>query len=180
MSGPPQGVDRLLALDEIRELALRYASALHDGDVEAMVELFVPDARFGPYGSGPDALRAITSEAIEGSRFIVLLVTNHLVDLVSAEEARGEVWSLCFTHNVGLDYVEQVVKYEDRYAKVGGSWRFVHRRHRLLFGRSPQPSPFSQDPANWPRKQIGVGDLALESEAFRSWYETTRTQGYEA
>ena len=163
-------VDQLVARGHIEQLAIRYAAALAHRDVEAMVELYVDDAQFGPYGEGPEALRQLTRESLDGAQLIVLLTSNHLIQFDSPEHAHGEVWAHCFAHTVSDGYVEQLVKYEDRYACVDGVWRFARRRHRLLFGRSPRPSPFDQDPADWPTRQIGVGDLALSSEPFARWY----------
>jgi hypothetical protein len=171
VSARDRALDALLARDDIRELPLRYAAALNRGDVEAMVELFAPGARFGRYGEGHEALRALTRDSVEGAHVIVVLVANHLIDLVSPDEATGEVWAQAISHTEADGYVEQVVKYEDRYVRLDGAWRFARRRHRLLFGRSPVPSPLEQAPAEWPERQVGVGDLALESDAFARWYE---------
>lgn len=169
-----RALDELLARDEIRDLALRYAAALHEADVEAMVDLFVPHARFGPYGEGPDALRALTRASLEGAHVIVLLVANHRIDLDGADRATGVVWSQAVTHTEADGHVEQIVRYDDRYVRHGGGWRFERRKHRLLYGRTVQPSPFAQAPAEWPTRQVGVGDLALDSPAFAAWYRAER------
>jgi hypothetical protein len=163
-------LERLVALDEIRQLPLLYARAVERRDVEAMVGLFAADARFGEHGTGPDALRRLMAELMEDSVVAVILVANHLVELEGADAARGEVWALCLAQSED-GYVEQLLRYEDRYRREDGRWRFLHRRHRLWFGRAQSPSPFEQPAAEWPRSQVGVGDVPLADSRFRQWWE---------
>lgn len=163
-------LDRLTALEEIRRLPLRYAKAIERRDVDAMVTLFASDARFGTYGTGPDAVRRLMGELMSDSLVAVILVANHLVDLESSDEARGEVWALCMAQS-GDDFVEQLLRYDDRYRREKGEWRFLHRRHRLWYGAADRSSPFEQPAAEWPRSQIGVGDVPLADERFLQWWE---------
>ncbi len=169
-------LERLLALDEIRRLPLRYAKAIEQRDVDAMVRLFASDARFGEYGTGPDGVRRLMTETMSDNLVAVILVTNHLVELDADDAAHGEVWALCAAQS-GDDYVEQLLRYEDRYRREDGEWRFLHRRHRLWFGARRSPSPFEQPAADWPRSQVGVGDVPLADERFRSWWEARTRDG---
>lgn len=169
-------LERLVALDEIRTLPVRYAKAIEQRDVEAMVGLFTADARFGPYGTGPDGVRRLMTETMTDSLVAVILVTNHLVHLDAPDAAHGEVWALCAAQNGG-DYVEQLLRYDDRYRREGGEWRFLHRRHRLWFGARRSPSPFEQPAADWPRSQVGVGDVPLADERFRQWWDARVRDG---
>jgi len=164
-------LERLVALEEIRTLPVRYAKAVEQRDVEAMVGLFAADARFGEYGTGPEGVRRLMTETMSDSLVAVILVTNHLVQMDAPDAARGEVWALCAAQNGG-DYVEQLLRYDDRYRREDGEWRFLHRRHRLWFGARRRPSPFAQPAADWPRAQVGVGDVPLADARFRAWWET--------
>ncbi|MBM3658060.1 MAG: nuclear transport factor 2 family protein [Actinobacteria bacterium] len=163
-------LERLVALEEIRTLPVRYAKAIEQRDVEAMVGLFASDARFGSYGTGPEGVRRLMRETMSDNLVAVILVTNHLVELDAPDAARGEVWALCAAQS-GDEYVEQLLRYEDRYRREGGAWRFLHRRHRLWFGTRRTPSPFEQPAADWPRSQVGVGDVPLADERFREWWD---------
>ena len=58
-------LEAMLARDAIRELPLRYAKAIETRDVDAMAELFAADARFGDYGTGPDACRRLMADTME-------------------------------------------------------------------------------------------------------------------
>ena len=51
------GVERLLAYEEIRQLAARYALAVDSRDLDALMELFVEDVKVTPGRRGRAALR---------------------------------------------------------------------------------------------------------------------------
>jgi hypothetical protein len=169
----PSGLDRLLALEEIRRLPVSYAVAIEGRDVDAMASLFSPAARFGPWGEGEAGLRALMTETMASSIFAVILVANHLVDFDDADHAHGQVWARCYAQSDPGDFVEQLIKYEDTYERVDGRWLFLRRRHRLWFG-APAPSPFDQAPAEWPASQTGVGDVPLADPLFAAWYSRRR------
>ncbi|ORV86213.1 nuclear transport factor 2 family protein [Mycolicibacterium iranicum] len=167
-------LDDLLARDAIRALPLRYAAAIESRDVDAMAELFSPDARFGDYGDGPDGLRTLMSRSLNDSIFAVILVANHLIDLHDAEHASGQVWALCHAQTRADGFLDQLIRYDDTYEKVGDRWLFSHRRHRLWYGAAHEKSPLDQPPANWPRSQVGVGDIPLADPRFAAWWESRR------
>lgn len=168
------GVAGLLARDEIRELPLRYAAAIERRDVAAMAELFSPRARFGDYGDGPDGLRALMADSLADTLFAVILVANHLIDLHDGINATGQVWAHCHAQTGAEGFVEQLIRYDDRYEKVNGRWLFAHRKHRLWYGSAHERSPLDQPPAHWPHSQTGVGDIPLADPEFRAWWEARR------
>jgi uncharacterized protein (TIGR02246 family) len=160
----------LVARDEIRQLAYRYSAALEARDVEAMVDLYSPDARFGEYGHGPDALRGLITHSLDGSVFTVILVANHLIDFDDDDRAHGQVWAHCFAQTEADGFVEQLIRYDDRYERRDGRWLFSHRRHRLWYGVGHTESPLRQPAANWPANQVGVGDIPLSDNVFHAWW----------
>ncbi|BBX18057.1 hypothetical protein CRI77_15055 [Mycolicibacterium duvalii] len=175
MSAPE--VDRiaaLLARDEIRSLPVRYAAAVEARDVDAMAELFSPHARFGKHGEGPDGLRRSMADSLTGSLFAVILVANHLIDLQDESHGTGQVWAHCYAQTRADGFLEQLIRYEDRYEKLGGRWLFAHRRHRLWYGTAHERSPLAQPVANWPRSQVGVGDIPLADPEFAAWWRSVR------
>lgn len=167
-------IEALIARDEIRRLAYRYAAALEMRDVDAMADLFSPDARFGEHGAGHDGLRQLMARSLDGGVFTVLLVANHLIDLDDADRAHGQVWAHCYAQTRAEGFVEQLIRYEDRYERRDGRWLFRHRRHRLWYGIGHRESPLRQPAASWPAKQVGVGDIPLSDNEFRSWWEHDR------
>jgi hypothetical protein len=172
----PAGLERLLALDEIRALPLLYAVAIERRDVDAMAALFSPNASFGTWGRGDAGLRALMGDSLAASVFAVILVANHLIELDGQDRATGEVWARCYAQNDPGGFVEQLIKYEDTYERVDGRWLFLRRRHRLWFGVDVAPSPLDQRAADWPARQVGVGDLPLADPVFAAWYAARPTR----
>lgn len=120
------------------------------------------------------------SASLDAGVFAVILVANHLVELEAGDRAHGQVWAQCFAQTHADGFVEQLIKYEDRYELYGGRWLFQHRRHRLFYGVSRRTSPLMQEAASWPRNQIGVGDLPLTDPVFTDWWRSnaaTRIDG---
>jgi len=171
MSGAPDSLEDLLALEQIRRLPLEYSVAIERRDVDHMARLFSPNARFGSHGTGEAGLRALMGASMATSVMAVILVANHLVDLDGPSRARGQVWARCYAQAEPDGFTEQVITYVDDYERVDGRWLFLRRRHRLWFGAVVEPSPLDQAPANWPARQVGVGDLPLEDPVFRRWWE---------
>ena len=167
-------IEALIAREEIRSLPIRYAAAVEARDVDAMAELFSPHARFGSYGEGPDGLRRLMTDSLTGSLFAVILVANHLIDLHDDSHGSGQVWAHCYAHTRADGFVDQLIRYEDRYEKRDGRWLFNHRRHRLWYGASHTRSPLAQPAANWPASQVGVGDIPLADPEFLAWWRSVR------
>jgi uncharacterized protein (TIGR02246 family) len=160
----------MLAREEIRELPYRYAAAVEARDVDAMARLFVPDARFGKHGSGAEGLRLLMQNSLQDSVLAVILVANHVIEFENSDHARGEVWAHCYAQTVREGFVEQLIKYDDRYARHEQRWLFSHRRHHLWYGVAHASSPLTQRPADWPSSQTGVGDVPLSDPDFVTWW----------
>ncbi|MDX1882241.1 nuclear transport factor 2 family protein [Mycolicibacterium sp. 120270] len=161
----------LLARDEIRQLPYHYAAAIESRDVDAMADLFSPNARFGEHGDGPNGLRQLMTRSLDDSVFAVILVANHIIEFDGHERASGQVWAHCYAQTRSHGFVEQLIKYQDRYERHDGRWLFLHRKHRLWYGVGHRDSPLRQPAANWPQSQVGVGDLPIADPVFRDWWE---------
>ncbi len=164
-------IERVVARDEIRQLAYRYADAIDRHDVNAMVELFVPDARFYPGGnSGPELTRRFWSDTMAQTGVTVLFVGNHLIDVDDHTDARGTVWCRGYIDDRERGFIEQMIKYVDRYRCHEGQWRFVARKHFLWYGMPTTEQPLAQPAANWPRSQIGAGSLPYDDPAWTAFW----------
>lgn len=160
-------VGRLVAKDAIRDLALRYALAMDTRDEGLMLSLWST-------GSGgvtmPDLDLGVVRDAVIpswGSRGqSVMVVANHLVTFLSRDSAEGTVYSLVRIE-LGGRLVEQQVAYRDRYVRGPDGWQFLTRRHLLAFGIAWPDNPFQAEPAGWPRRQTGSGELWPELSANR-------------
>lgn len=163
-------VERAAARDEIRQLAYRYADAVDRRDIDLMVSLFAPDARFGAYGAGPEACRRLSEESLARVGVAVLMVTNHLIDFEDAGNAYGAVWCHAHVDDHAERFIEQLIKYEDRYVLLDDGWRFARRRHLLWYGAATGRSPLDQPVANWPAQQVGRGSIPYDDPAWQAFW----------
>lgn len=163
-------VERVIARDEIRQLAYRYADAVDRRDISLMVSLFAPDARFGTYGTGKDACRRLSEESLSQVGVAVLMVANHIIDFDGTTRAHGSVWCHAHVDDHREGFIEQLIKYEDKYVLIGGQWLFARRRHLLWHGVARPPSPFDQSPAEWPARAVGRGSIPYDDPAWQEFW----------
>lgn len=156
---------RLLARDEIRELAHRYAVALDARDLDALVALFVEDVRVGRDASGREALRSDFDRQLRAIGVSILLVGNHVIDVDGDDRASGIVYCSAQIQD-GERWIRQAIRYDDDYARRDGRWLFVRRRHLLWYGVEEPRNPLDQPPAEWPKSHTGKGTLP---ESLESW-----------
>lgn len=158
-------LERLLAHDQIRQLAARYAVAVDARDLDALVALFVPDVQVGADRSGRAALRADFDRQLRAIGMSILFVGTHVIDVHDADHATGTVYCKA---EVELDgqLVHQAIVYFDDYRRVDGQWRFVRRRHELFYGAPVGTDPLGLEPARWPERAVGLG---TRPQAWASW-----------
>ena len=160
-----EAVDRLLAYEEIRQLAARYALAVDSRDLDALVALFVDDVRVGRDATGRDALRQFFDTSLRGIGVSRLSVTTHVIDLQGPDAATGSVY--CDGEIADGDrWIRQTILYRDTYARRDGRWYFVRRDHQLWYGVEQPRNPLDQPPANWPERHDGRGTVP---ECWDTW-----------
>jgi len=143
MTGGPE-IARLVAYEEIRQLAARYAVATDARDLDTLVSLFVEDVHVGRELRGREALKEFFTESLRG------------VVYCRAEVQDGDRW------------IVQAIQYRDEYSRRAGHWYFVRRKHLLWYGRDVGTNPLGLRPANWPEHHDGWGELP---EASPTWAE---------
>lgn len=173
----PPGMDPLawlVACEEIRQLASRYAILLDARDLDALVELFVPDVRAGrdPSGqalAGRSALRDSFAVQLGELGRSILSCGNHVIDVADADHATGIVSCRGEIEPLDADgtWVVQQIQYHDTYERRDGRWLFVGRRHLLWYGADMLTRPIGLAAANWPASHSGKGELP-------EWYPTWR------
>jgi hypothetical protein len=114
---------------------------------------------------GHDALRASFTEQLRGLGVTILLVGNHVIDVLDDDHATGIV-SCRGEMEMGEEWVVQAIQYHDAYERRDGRWRFVRRRHLLFYGADMLLRPIGLPPAHWPSSATGKGELP---EMFRTW-----------
>jgi hypothetical protein len=152
----------LIACEQIRQLASRYAVAMGSHDVDALAELFVPDVRVGQSRTGSDALRQDLTRQLAPLGRTILHVTNHVIDVQDHGHASGVVGTRAELE-IGGDWIIQMIQYDDTYEQRGSDWLFVRRVHRLWYGMKSESSPLGLPPANWPENAVGMGNLPSPS-----------------
>ncbi|MEM7410920.1 MAG: nuclear transport factor 2 family protein [Myxococcota bacterium] len=167
-------VERLLALEEIRQLAQRYSIYLDARDLDRLVELFTPDVRVGREARGRDALRANFDAQLRGVGITFLHVGNHAIELdPSGEKATGVVYCRGEIQQGGIDakrWIVQAIQYHDRYVRHEGHWYFERRNHLLVYGADLGTNPLSLPPAHWPRSATGMGSAPHEFETWQRFW----------
>ncbi len=166
-------VERLLAYEEIRQLAARYALAVDSRDLDALVELFVDDVRATREAKGRDALRRFFSDALRADPVSILTIGTHVINLVDRDHAFGTVYCTCEIGDEGR-WVRQAIAYEDTYERRDGQWYFVRRNHLLFYGVELPGRPLAQPEARWPARQVGRGSVPWD---WATWQEFQATKG---
>lgn len=166
-------IARLVAHDEIRLLAARYAVAVDSRDLDALVALFVPDVQVGRQATGRDALRRDFATSLANVGVTILNVGTHAIEVHDESHASGTVY--CAGEiQVGDTWVRQAILYRDTYERRDGTWLFVRRVHELWYGAVIEPNPLDQEPAHWPASATGRGTAP---ESWPTWTPFWQQQG---
>jgi len=162
-------IERLLAYEEIRQLASRYAVATDRRDIDALVALFVDDVRVGRDTYGRDALRANLANQLRDIGVSILNVGTHQIDLAGADNATGHVYCKAEIQD-GDRWIHQAIRYDDTYARRDGRWLFVRRKHLLFYGADVGVNPLTLAPANWPEHHDGIGSIPYSDPTWQSFW----------
>jgi ketosteroid isomerase-like protein len=151
-------LDRLLAYEEIRQLAARYALAMDSRDFECLAGLFVEDYRHWDGRTGRAPLREEFDRIFGATPGWVgfTQVGGHVINLLDADHAHGTLHCSAELGDRG-HWVRQKIVYEDVYERRDGTWYFVSREHHLFYGADAGDRPLDQQPAEWPKNIVGVG-----------------------
>ncbi len=158
-------LQRLLAYEDIRQLAFRYALATDSRDLDMLVGLFIEDVQVGRDRFGRAALREDLGERLHDVGITILHVTNHIIDVEDENHARGIVYCHGEIQH-GERWIVQAIQYRDKYERRDGHWYFVRRNHLLWYGAELGQNPLGLPPANWPASHTGRGTLP---ESWESW-----------
>ncbi len=153
-----QLLHKLLAYEEIRQLAAKYAAALDARRLDDLVQLFVDDVEVGSFGTGHAALRASLEASLAPLGTTILSVANQVIELEGLTEAHGEVYCSAEIEQGEL-WLRQRILYRDEYRHTSRGWKFVKRQHLLWYSAPMGVDPRTLPPANWPAKNVGMGTL---------------------
>lgn len=134
---------RLEALDEIRQLAAKYAVALDMRDFDALVNLFVDDIGVPGKRQGRAALKrwyADTMRPIPGSFHGI---AGHVIDIESETHASGIVSSRNDL-DLGEHWMLELMIYLDRYERRDDRWFFARRTPLYWVHTDPNVPPLGE------------------------------------
>ncbi len=126
-------LDRMLAEHEISRLTTRFALLNDAGDWDAVAAMFTEDAKFiRPAGGDPVVGRAAihASFASRPARKSCHLITNIVVDVISADEATSRCTLLLFAAPAGETTAASpalIGGFHDKLVRTPDGWRFAER-----------------------------------------------------
>jgi hypothetical protein len=168
-------VDRLESLEQIRDLAHRYALAVDTRDLDALVALFLEDIRVGREESGREALKAWYARSLERFGTTIHFVGNQVVDLDSPDSAHG-ITTCRDELEIGAEWMVGFIQYWDDYERRDGRWYFKRRKlHRwYMVDALTRPSHGAGTDSGRETLRLGMLPDAWPSWA-RFWDERGRT-----
>lgn len=170
-------LERLWAIQQIRDLPLRYALCIDSRDLDGFAKLWAPrEVAADPPDMDVNTFANSSERFFRSSTASVHLVANHLVEFDDNDHARGHVYCWAQTDRTSA-WVEQMVLYQDRYVRGDdGTWRFDTRRHLLWWGLPLPVHPRSQEPMDWPNGDVhgnasfGRGSLPEGFATYREFW----------
>jgi uncharacterized protein (TIGR02246 family) len=144
-------IERLLARQAIADLAVRYAMAVDDHDLETVLSCFTPDAVFVRRGEAvPGAeLRPFFERMTSRYGLTVHTVHGHLVD-VDGPTATGVQTGSAELLLEGT-MMRAAYRYRDAYVCPDGRWLFGRRELAFAYAvPADQPFPAGTDRIRWP------------------------------
>ncbi|OBH82540.1 nuclear transport factor 2 family protein [Mycobacterium scrofulaceum] len=159
-------IARLEAIEEIRQLAARYAVALDMRDFDSLANLFVDDIGVPGKRHGRAALRhwydAEVRPTLLGSAHGVL---GHVIDVHDTDTASGLVYSRNDLETEGAWFIEMLA-YLDRYERRDGHWYFARRIPLFWYRSDITDPPVGPRKVRWPGSPNQDGSF---HHAFPSW-----------
>lgn len=164
-------VERLEALDEIRQLAAKYTVCVDMRDLDALVNLFVDDIGVPGKQRGREALRAWYDHQlrhrITGTAHGV---HGHVIDVHDADHASGLVYSRNDLESEDTWMIEMMA-YLDAYERRDGRWLFARRTPLFWYECDITNPPIGEGKLRWPGTAWSDGAF---HDAFPSWAEFWR------
>jgi hypothetical protein len=133
-------IDRLESHQAIEQLAMRYALAIDGRDLDAWVELFVPDVQCGRRGSGRAVLRTIIEPAVKSFYRSIHQICGHRIAFDDRDHAHGTVYCRA-EHEADSQWIVMAIAYFDSYERRDGSWYFVRRQEKHWYAADWERRP---------------------------------------
>ena len=166
-------LDRLESLDEIRQLAAKYALSLDMRDLDAHVNLFVEDIRVSREQVGRAHLKRWLDDTLR-LQFTGTAhhIGNHIIEFDDPDRAHGVVYSKneheTSRADGGSDWVIMQMLYWDNYERRDGRWYFRRRLPCYWYATDLNRPPVGDNKMRWPDREPYEGAY---HELWPSWAE---------
>lgn len=155
-------IERLEALDEIRQLAAKYSLSLDMRDLDAHVNLFAEDIRVSRELTGRSHLKRWLDDTLRlqftGTSHHI---GNHIIEFDDADNAHGVVYSKnehetpC--ENGDTEWVIMQMLYWDNYQRIDGRWYFRRRLPCYWYATDLNKPPVGDNKMRWPDRDSYEG-----------------------
>ena len=172
-------LQRLEALDAIRQLPAKYALALDMRDMDAMVSLFPEDVRVGKDASGREALRAYMDATLR-SPFTGTShhIGGHVIEFDDPDHAHGVVYSKNEHETPVADgsaeWVIMQMMYVDDYVRAAGPdgprWYFARRLPLYWYAADLNKPPVGPNKMRWPGTDPAEGNFHKLFPSYRDYW----------
>ena len=161
-------IDRLESIEEIRQLAGKYSLSLDMRDLDAHVNLFVPDIRVSRDKVGRGHLKAWLDDTLR-NQFTGTAhhLGQHIIEFQDSDHAAGVVYSKN-EHECGGEWVIMQMLYWDDYERIDGRWFFRRRLPCYWYATDLNKPPIGDMKMRWPGREPYAGAF---HELFPSWRE---------
>jgi len=133
-------LDRIESHLAIEQLPIRYAMAVDGRDVDAWVNLFVPDVHVGRDRFGREALRDHITPLLRTFRRSIHFICGHRIESITGDTARGATYCRA-EHEVDDRWIVMGICYFDDYRRVDGTWYFARRKEEHWYAADVHEHP---------------------------------------
>jgi ketosteroid isomerase-like protein len=138
-------LDRLESVEAVRRLCVDYANAVDMRDVDRLATLFCDHARTLDGRRGHTAFVDHFGRILGGRfRTTIHWMGNHAIDVDPEHQDRASGTLYCRAeHELGDRWIVLAMRYDDRYERAEGVWRFHARRARAWYAADvlERPAP---------------------------------------
>lgn len=166
-------IDRLEALDEIRQLVAKYSLSLDMRDLDAHVNLFAADIRVSRDKTGRSHLKHWLDDTLRlqftGTSHHI---GNHIIEFDDPDHAHGVVYSKnehetpC--EDGSTEWVIMQMLYWDNYERIDGRWLFRRRLPCYWYATDLNKPPVGDNKMRWPDREPYEGAY---HDLWPSWSE---------
>ena len=151
-------IERLEALDEIRQLVAKYSLSLDMRDLDAHVNLFAADIRVSREQTGRAYLKQWLDDTLR-QQFTGTShhIGNHVIEFDDPEHAHGVVYSKNEHETPCADgsteWVIMQMLYWDDYQRIDGRWYFRRRLPCYWYATDLNKPPVGDNKMRWPDRE---------------------------